>query len=111
MAYKLQINGREVSREEFHAGDPKGESGGVPMVNGAYSDSNPLRSVSMGCHPDQAGLMNDTMHQHGITGVTWDKSGKCFITSRRDRARAMPIYGNMVGLDLVHDDSGSYGDG
>jgi len=65
----------------------------------------------MSCHPAQVGLMNDAMKDHGISGIEWDKGGKCKITSRRARARAMPVVGRMLRLENLHDNSGGYGDG
>ena len=82
-----------------------------PMLSGAYSQAKPLRSISMGCHPEQVDLLNNAMRQHGVQGVEWDRRGRCNITSRKGRAKAMPIFGKMVGLSNVHDDSGGYGDG
>ena len=82
-----------------------------PGIAAGYSEGNPGTSLSMGCHSTQVDLMNDTMKQHGISGVEWDKKGKCIITSRRARARAMPIVGNMLGLGHVFDADGGYRDG
>jgi len=110
-------NGREVTADEFNRTarewPPKRRrrKAAVPMMTQAYSDSKPLVSVSMSCHPDQAAMMNAAIKEHGISGVEWDRNGKCNITSRAGRARAMPIVGNMVGLSNVHDDDGGFSDG
>ncbi|HUT60695.1 MAG TPA: hypothetical protein VNA25_22855 [Phycisphaerae bacterium] len=84
---------------------------GLPGIASGYSEGKPGKSLSMSCHPSQVKLMNDTMADHGISGVEWDKRGKCRITSRRARARAMPIVGNMLRLGRLHDEDGCYGDG
>jgi hypothetical protein len=80
-------------------------------IAAGYSEGKPGKSLSMSCHPAQSQLMNDTMKAHGISGVQWDRDGKCKITSRRARARAMPIVGNMLRLGPIHDEDGGYGDG
>jgi hypothetical protein len=76
-----------------------------------YTEKKPGKSLSMGCHPAQVDLMNDAMKEHGIRGVEWDRQGKCVITSRRGRKRAMPVVGQMLGLEGgLHDNDGCYGD-
>ena len=82
-----------------------------PGMASGYGEKKPGKSVSMGCHPDQADLMNDAMKAHGISGVEWDRRGKCTITSRRARKRAMPVVGRMLRLGLLFDNNGGYGDG
>lgn len=79
-------------------------------IASGYSEGSPGSSTSMSSHPKQAGLMNDAMKAHGISGVEWDKNGKCKITSRRARKRAMPVVGRMLGLGGLHDEDGGYGD-
>lgn len=76
-----------------------------------YSQKRPGKSIAMSIHPSQAGMMNDAMKREGVQGVEWDRRGKCIITSRKGRARAMPIFGKMVHMANVHDDDGGYGDG
>ena len=111
-------NGKVVSRRKFNATarrwPPKRRghrASFVPMIAGSYGEGNPQESISMGCHPDQAGMLNAAMKEHGVRGVEWDRKGKCKITSRAGRARGMPIFGNMVGLSNVHDGDGGFGDG
>jgi hypothetical protein len=74
-----------------------------------YREDNPGRSLSMGCHRSQIGLMNDTLKQHGITDVHYEPDkhgGKCVITgnSKKTGRRAwMKIFGQMHGLGKLHD--------
>ena len=108
--------GREVTREEFDrtAKEPKRSAkrkAAVPMATQAYSDSKPLVSNSMGCHPEQVDMLNAAAKEHGIRGVEWDRKGNCRITSRRGRAKAMKVFGNMVSVNNVHDGDGGYSDG
>ena len=75
-----------------------------------YSEKKPGKSIAMRCHPDQVAMMNGLMKKHSISGVKYDKKGNCIITSRRARARAMPVFGRAVGLEICHDDDGGYSD-
>ena len=70
----------------------------------AYGAGNPLTSLAMSCHPDQAGEYNAAMQAHGVQGVEYDQRGRCKITSRRGRVQAMRAFG-------LHDRDGGYGDG
>jgi hypothetical protein len=110
MKTRYRINGREVSKEEFDAHPPLPGLPDTGMIAQGYSESHPGHSIAMGCHPDQVDLMNNTMKQHGVQGVEWDRSGKCKITSRKGRAKAMPIFGQMVGLQNCHDEDAGYSD-
>jgi hypothetical protein len=85
------------------------EADGVGTTSG-YSEGKPGRSISMGCHPEQVGLLNDTMKAHGVKGVEYTPDGDCIITSRRGRSQAMKVFGNMVGITNCHDGDGGYGD-
>ena len=80
-------------------------------IAAGYSEGKPGKSLSMSCHPTQLGLYRDAMKEHGISGIEWNPKGKCTITSRRARARAMPIVGNMLRLGNLHDGDGGYSDG
>jgi len=106
------IDGKPVwlNEEEQAAMFPRAQSRS-PGCAAGYGEGKPGSSLSMGCHPAQAGLMNDAMKAHGISGIEWDKRGKCTITSRRARARAMPVLGRMLKLGSLHDEDGGYGDG
>ncbi len=105
------IDGKPVwlNEEEQAARFPRPQPCGPGTASG-YSEGSPGSSTSMSCHPAQTGLMNDAMEAHGISGVEWDKSGKCKITSRRARKRAMPVVGRMLGLGSMHDEDGGFGD-
>lgn len=106
------IDGKPVwlNAEEQAARFPRPQPEGPGIASG-YSEGSPGSSLSMSSHPAQVGLMNDAMKAHNISGVKWDKSGNCKITSRRARARAMPVVGRMLRLENLHDEDGGYGDG
>ncbi|MCE5269510.1 MAG: hypothetical protein LLG00_16665 [Planctomycetaceae bacterium] len=78
---------------------------------GGYSEKRPGKSLAMGCHPSQAGLMNAAARAAGVRGVEWDRRGRCHITSRAGRAKAMPVVGRLLGVGALHDRDGGYGDG
>ena len=109
-----KINGEEVTAEEFRRHKMRRllpSRPGDGSHRSAYSEGNPGKSLSMGCHPSQAGMMNAAIKAAGISGVEWDKRGKCIITSRRGRAKAMKVVGEMVSMGPLHDEDGGYGDG
>ena len=113
MKVRYRINGKEVSPQEFRAHKMPVVDCGGPAVQG-YSEGKPGRSLAMGCHRSQIGLLNSEIERHGIQGVKYVEDrhgGKCEITSRRGRAKWMPIFGQMHGLGALHDDDGGYGDG
>ena len=89
-------------------------------ITQGYGADRPGKSMGMGCHTKEIDLMNRTIREHGIQGVEYVPyhnrhgeitGGKCVITSRKGRARWMPVYGNMVGIPQLHDDEGGYSDG
>lgn len=82
----------------------------TPGIVSGYSEGKSGTSLSMSCHPAQAELMNSTIKAHGISGIEWDKRGKCKITSRRGRKRAMPVVGQMLRIPDLHDCDAGYGD-
>ena len=114
-------NGREVTREEFDATarrwPPKKHgrkaTAAVPMIGDSYGEGNPGKSIGMSVHPSQIPMMNEAIKRHGIRGVSYDPSKRdnCVITSRRGRAKWMPIFAQMTRLTGLHDDDGGYGDG
>ncbi len=100
MKYKLILNGKEVTSEEFHRDGPIGGSG-IPMVSRAYSDAKPLISESLGCLPNQIPEMKETIERHGIQGVKVNPNGSLAITSKAGRAKLMKVKGQ-------HDGDGGY---
>ena len=101
--HKLILNGREVSRSEFLR-KRVGGSGVAMGTNTAYSTARPLSSLGMSCHRDLAGEYNAEAKNQGLTGIKWDPSGDCKITSRRDRAK-------WLRSQQQHDADGGYSDG
>jgi hypothetical protein len=85
--------------------DIPGGRGSVRAKGGpAYGEGNPLESIACSCHPEQAGEYNEAARQHGISGVSWDKRGKCSFSSRAARRDWLKKIG-------AHDADGGYGDG
>ena len=64
----------------------------------------PLESLSMSVHPHQVELFNQRAREQGYgESVRWTKTGRCLITSRQGRNRAMRDLG-------FFDKDASYGD-
>lgn len=106
-AVKYKLNGKVVSRDEFHKDGPiKGMIGAnSAMVTVAtYSESNPLVSTALGCHREMVDEYNGEVKRRGITGVEFLPDGQCKITSRAGRAAWLKSLGR-------HDNDGGYGDG
>jgi hypothetical protein len=103
------IDGEPVWLSEEELVARRGQIG--PGICSGYTEGKPGKSIGLGCHPKQAKLLNSTMKAHGIHGIEWDRKGRCTITSRRARARAMPILGQMLSLGRIFDNDGGYGDG
>lgn len=112
----FKINGKTVSKSKFrrHRTRIANNVGKISHVQ-SYSDTRPGKSLGMGCHPKQVGLLNETIKKHGVRGVEYRVNergrGECVITSREGRAKWMPIFGNMHGIPGLHDDDGGYSDG
>jgi hypothetical protein len=75
----------------------------VPRMNLAYSAAQPLRSLALGCHPQQAPEFNRWYQQHGISGAHHDASGDCLLESRQARNEVMKLRG-------LRDNDAGYGD-
>lgn len=116
-------NGRKVTREEFEGTARRWplkrrrkrckRKLAVPMIGDSYGEGNPGKSIGMSVHPSQIPMMNEAIKRHGIRGVSYDPSKRdnCVITSRRGRAKWMPIFGQMMRLTGLHDDDGGFSDG
>ena len=112
-------NGREVTREEFEATarrwplKRRRRKAVIPGMTLAYREGNPGKSIGMSVHPSQIPMMNEAIKRHGIRGVSYDPSKRdnCVITSRRGRAKWMPVFGQMMRLTGLHDDDGGFSDG
>lgn len=64
------------------------------MSKQIYTESRPLRSPSIGCHPSQAREFNALLKKHGVTGAEYsEKTGMCSITSRTGEKDVMRILG------------------
>lgn len=74
-----------------------------PLVNLAYSAAKPLRSLALGCHPQQIAEFNQLYAKHGITGAHHDASGDCLLESRQARNEVMK-------LRNLRDNDAGYGD-
>ncbi len=86
----------------------------------AYSDVNPGKSTTMGCHSSEIGMMNDAIHQNGIVGVHYEPQrnrkgdvigGKCVITnnsSKTGRRKWMQHYGKMMIGEPLRDQDAYY---
>jgi hypothetical protein len=78
---------------------------------GVYSEKRALKSRSLGCHRNQADMLNQTIKQHGITGVRYvpGRHGcDCQLTEERGAEKWMKIYGEMHGVGPLHN-AGSEG--
>ena len=114
-SHVLKVNGKPVTRKEFERVKISDELlRGATSGRQAYEAGRPGDSIGMSVHPSQIPLMNAELKRHGITGVEYDasKRNNCIITSRKGRARWMPIFGKLVGIQGgLHDNDGGYGDG
>lgn len=100
MTYR--INGRLVSRKRFLQG---ARANGMPQTSiTTYRGHDPLISEGIGCLQSQVPEMRETIHKHGIQGVTVKDSGQLEITSKRGRKKLMRVRG-------MKDNEGGYGDG
>ena len=116
-------DGLEVTREEFDATarpwllkmcrKRRKRKAAVPMIGNSYGEGKPGKSIGMSVHPSQIPMMNEAIKRHGIRGVSYDPSKRdnCVITSRRGRAKWMPVFAEMTRLTGLHDGDGGYGDG
>lgn len=103
MKIKYRLNGKEVSRREFHRRGCVGQFG-VPMIANTYTDAKPLISEGLGCMRNQVGEMRAEIAARGIQGVKVLDSGQLEITSRRGRREVLRMRG-------LCDADGGYGDG
>ena len=76
----------------------------VAMGRAAYDGSSPLRSDSLGCHPEQAAEYREELRRNGIIGAEVSNDGTLAFTSRKARRETMK-------LNRCHDRDGGYGDG
>lgn len=75
----------------------------TPHMGQAYNTANPLVSLSLSCHPESAGEYNSAAKELGLTGIEWDRQGRCLITSRKSRRE-------WLRANHQHDGDGGYGD-
>jgi hypothetical protein len=75
----------------------------VPMLGGAISEANPLRSLGLSCGADQAREFNEFYREHGITGAYHERDGTCVLESRQARNDVLKLRG-------VRDNDAGYGD-
>lgn len=99
--YVLRINGRRVSRRRFFQ---RRFLVKAPSHKPAYSEAKPLESIGLSCHPEDAAERNEDAKRLGIAGISWDKRGRCKITSRQARKK-------WLNANRLHDGDGGYGDG
>jgi hypothetical protein len=108
----FKINGKPVTAKQFRKHKMR-KLARLPaglMGTSAYSDDRPGKSLAMGCHTTEIGMMNERLRQEGIIGVEYVKGrhgGECRITNNskhNGRRKWMKIYGSMVGLGQLHDE-------
>jgi len=103
MKYHLRLNGKRVSRKEFHRKGPVGGEG-VPLPpTDTYSTARPLVTTFMGCLPHQVEQTRRELKERNIQGVDVLPNGAFSITSRRGRKEANAMAG-------LHDGDGGYSD-
>ena len=98
-----RINGKEVSREEFHRHGPVGGSG-IPMCPKTYTEKNPMETTFDGVMEHQVPEMRRALKAHSIPGVEVRDDGSFRITSRAGRKR---MHKEILGL---FDKQGGFGD-
>ena len=101
--YKLKLNGKEVTPEEFHKKGPVGGNG-IPMGTCTYQDHAPLISEGLGCMKSQVSEMREAIRERGIQGAHVRDSGQIEFTSRQARADVCHMRG-------LADADGGYSDG
>ena len=99
-----KINGKRVSKRQWDRRKGRGLAGGAPLGTVAYSETKPLNSIALGCHPDLVREYNDAARRQNLTGIKWANDGSCQITSRSDRAK-------WLRSQSQHDADGGYSDG
>lgn len=92
-----QLNGREVSREEFLATAPGDWLEAAPMTANTYRAHDPLISEGLGCMRSQVPEMREVIRRHNIKGVSVRDSGQLEITSRRGRRELLKVRGLVDG--------------
>jgi hypothetical protein len=112
-----EIDGEVVSAAKFrrHKTQFNCPTAGLHPV---YTGGKSTTSISMGCHSSEVKMMNQRIHDEGITGVHYEEQrnkrgevigGKCVVTDNSKttgRRRWMKVYGEMCGLGHLRDNDG-----
>ena len=101
IAYNL--NGKEVTREEFISGSKGDWFDAPPMTANTYTQHDPLISDGLGCMKSQVPELRELIRTRNIKGVMVKDNGQLEITSRRGRKELLHARG-------LADNDGSYGD-
>lgn|GEM_PF-2148937 len=85
--YKLRINGKEVTPEEFHRGGRIGGDG-IPMITKTCTESNPWVTESLGVLPHQVKEERERLARNKtLTSVKILDNGAVECTSPGDTGR------------------------
>ena len=84
---KYKLNGKAVTREEFHERVKPKEDwlSKPPMMANTYSDHDPLVSQGAGVMKSQVAEGRDLIRKHGIKGAAVRDDGSVQFTSRQGR--------------------------
>jgi hypothetical protein len=112
-SHLLKINGKVVSRKEFMRHKVKDDLlRGVGRIH-RYAEGREEKSLAMSVNPDDIPAMNRMIEERGIQGVHYDATrgrSNCVITSKAGRNAWMKVFGQVVGMQGMHDCDGGYND-
>lgn len=85
MRYKAKVN-PATGRLEWEGEEPPNKKG-YPAISSAYSDTRPLESQAMGCHPNQVADFNEKIQKRGgnLRSGHYNEKGNFVTTSRQAR--------------------------